>query len=274
MHAPQKRRSISITDFLEHAHVQRMATVFREADGCETDLRLDIGVMTSRKVLNGLPSKFTNAFPKPQHIAKIFRTPEPQMVGHQRHILHFADYEHATTLDDLLRAREFAGPELNGIQFDMIWPNPTMLSQLQSVFLADRKATLPIILQINSVMFQWAQGNPRKLLRRLWGNYNGLIDTILFDLSAGNGAPLQADLFIPFFDLFRERWPELNLAVAGGLGPDTLNLLEPLRSYFPNLSIDAQSNLRPSRNARDPIDWDYAATYLRKAIRLLAPPSD
>ncbi len=273
MNAPRNARSISITDFFEHAHVERMATVFREAGGCETDLRLDIGVMTSRKILHGLPSKFTDAFPKPERIVEIFQAPVPSMVGHQRNILHFADYQNATTLDDLLRAKAFAGPELNGIQFDMIWPNPIQLSQLQSVFLSERNAVLPVTLQINSVMFQGVQGNPRKLLRRLRRNYNGLIDAILFDLSGGNGIPLQAETFIPFFELFREKWPELNLAVAGGLGPDTLTLLEPLRPYFPNISIDAQSKLRPSGSALDPIDWDYAATYLRKAIALLAPSS-
>ncbi len=35
------------------------------------------------------------------------------------------------------------------------------------------------------------------------------------------------------------------------------------------VSFDAQSKLRPSGDAMDPIDWDMAETYLRNAAALL-----
>jgi hypothetical protein len=46
--------------------------------------------------------------------------------------------------------------------------------------------------------------------------------------------------------------------------------VEPLVSEFPDLSIDAEGCLRPSRNIMDPIDWKFAETYLAKAIKMLA----
>ena len=64
----------------------------------------------------------------------------------------------------------------------------------------------------------------------------------------------------------RERFPLLGIAAAGGLGPDTLNLVEPLVREFLNISIDAQGKLRPSGSALDPIDWKMAAKYIVRAV--------
>ena len=58
--------------------------------------------------------------------------------------------------------------------------------------------------------------------------------------------------------------------MAGGLGPDTLHTIQPLIDEFPDLSIDAQSRLRPSGNAMNPIDWGMAKSYLINALKILA----
>ena len=59
------------------------------------------------------------------------------------------------------------------------------------------------------------------------------------------------------------------IVAAGGLGPESVGLVEPLYREFPDLSIDAQGKLRPSGSALHPIDWDMAETYLVKALQLL-----
>ncbi len=61
----------------------------------------------------------------------------------------------------------------------------------------------------------------------------------------------------------------MGIVVAGGLGPYTVRLVEPLLAEFPNISIDAQGQLRESGNALDPIDWDRAETYITRAVALL-----
>jgi hypothetical protein len=61
----------------------------------------------------------------------------------------------------------------------------------------------------------------------------------------------------------------MGLVVAGGLGPDSIDMVKPLVKVFPDISIDAQGKLRPSGSALDPIDWDMAGTYLARALELL-----
>lgn len=58
------------------------------------------------------------------------------------------------------------------------------------------------------------------------------------------------------------------LAVAGGLGPDTMELINPIAESFPDISIDAQGKLRPSGNALDPIDWNLAEKYLSRSVAM------
>ena len=67
----------------------------------------------------------------------------------------------------------------------------------------------------------------------------------------------------------KENIPEFGIVVAGGLGPRTLHLIEPIIEEFPDISIDAQGQLRPSHNALDPIDWDMAGEYLTKSLQML-----
>jgi hypothetical protein len=55
--------------------------------------------------------------------------------------------------------------------------------------------------------------------------------------------------------------------VAGGLGPDSLYLVEPLVADFPELNIDAQSQLRDSEND---LDLERVKTYLIKALKMFS----
>jgi hypothetical protein len=63
--------------------------------------------------------------------------------------------------------------------------------------------------------------------------------------------------------------PAMNIVIAGGLGPDTVPLAEPVLRQVPDASLDAQGKLRPSGSALDPIDWDMAERYIRAACKLV-----
>lgn len=80
---------------------------------------------------------------------------------------------------------------------------------------------------------------------------------------------MDAEALIPFVRAIRQSFPCLGVTVAGGLGPDSMCLVEPLVRKFPGISIDARGKLRPSGNALDPIDWEMAEGYLSEASRLL-----
>jgi len=81
---------------------------------------------------------------------------------------------------------------------------------------------------------------------------------------------MKADELLPFARAIKKSFPALGIGAAGGLGPVTIGLVKPLVKEFPDLSIDAQGQLRESGSILDPVDWDMAGVYLAQAIRLFS----
>jgi hypothetical protein len=158
---------------------------------------------------------------------------------------------------------EHAGPFVDGLQLDMPWPDPVMIS---TGIHTSRKSP-EVILQVGKRSIGEAGNDPGEVVRRLIP-YEGIVHRILLDKSMGKGVGMDAEGLIPFARAIKERFPSLGLVAAGGLGPETMHLVEPLVKEFPDLSIDAQGRLRPSGDALDPIDWNMAGEYLRRALDL------
>lgn len=214
--------------------------------------RLGIGVMMSYKTLNGIETKWSEAFPANSSIRNIW-VDDPDAYN----VLHYADYANNPLLPNLEKAMVFA-EGCDAIQLDMVWPNPHDLLDFRSSY-PDTK----IIIQVNS-----------KALERCWGNrevagylqmYGDTIDVALLDMSMGSGRSMDPLLLQELAEQIIETCPHLSIAAAGGLGPETLHLADPLFVTEPALSIDAQSKLRPSGNALDPLDTGYCERYLRGA---------
>jgi hypothetical protein len=147
----------------------------------------------------------------------------------------------------------------------MIWPDP---DQIANGVRASRKQ-IEVILQIGKNALEEVGNNYQFLVEKL-GGYEGVIHRVLLDKSMGKGLGMDAEGLIPFARAIRESFPALGIGAAGGLGPETIQLVEPLAAVFSDLSIDAQGRLRPSRNALDPIDWNMAGNYLVKALQLFS----
>ena len=146
----------------------------------------------------------------------------------------------------------------------MIWPDP---DQIANGVRASRKQ-IEVILQIGKNALEEVGNDPQAVIEKL-GNYEGVIHRVLLDKSMGKGLGMDADGLIPFARAIRESVPTLGIGAAGGLGPETIQLVEPLVPVITDLSIDAQGRLRPSGNALDPIDWNMAGNYLVRALQLL-----
>lgn len=259
---------IGITDFTNAAEVQDMLAVFQDAGGPEIDRVLQTGVMTSKKVLTDVPTKWSKAFPKKEDLRGIF-------LHHSRLLgtLHYADYEDAPELErDLDRALSYAyhGAAwqpgtwcMRAIQLDMIWPDPAKLLRF-----SEWNASLRVILQVGKEALSQVDDDVDKLLKRLEA-YKRCVDDVLLDKSAGKGLGMDAEGLRPFVDAVLKRGPGMGVVVAGGLGPESLHLVEPLVREFPTISIDAQGKLRPSGDAlNERISWTMAERYLRKAIAM------
>jgi hypothetical protein len=252
---------IGITDFTNFGQVQEMVRVFGTHLPQGSDRVLHVGVMMSYKTLNGIETKWSKAFPPKEIIADIFRPNDNDVY----YCLHYADYDHDTKFTDLARGLGYAGPFVNAVQFDMPWPDPGVVA---SGVHASRKQ-IEVILQVGRNAIEEANNDPADVVRRP-EDYEGVIHRVLLDKSMGRGLSMDAVGLIPFARAIKDRFPNLGLVAAGGLGPDSINLVEPLAKEFPDLSIDAQGRLRPSGSALDPIDWDMAGEYLVKALQLLA----
>ncbi len=256
------RPYIGITDFTSSKQVAHMLAVFRRHRPFKSHRMLHVGVMMSYKTLNGLATKWTDSFPPKETIAGIFSCNEG--ADDLYYCLHYADYDRCTTMHDLARAISYAGPQVTAVQLDMPWPDPYVIAGGISASHVHKE----VILQVGQRSIEEANDDPQEVVRRV-SEYEGLIHRVLLDKSMGRGLGMDAAALLPYARAIKSRFPNLGLVAAGGLGPTSTHLVEPLVREYPDLSIDAQGKLRPSGNALEPVDWDMAATYLVKGLELL-----
>jgi hypothetical protein len=252
---------IGITDFTDFEQVLAMHRVLQQHSASVfLKRRLHVGVMMSYKTLHGIPSRWQNIFPSKEKIPGIFASDEVF------NCLHFADYDgHPELWKSLIKAITFGGVGINAVQLDMIWPSPDDIAR--AVYRFPRQK-IEVILQVGRNAFEAVLDDPKILVKKL-EPYESVISRVLLDKSGGRGEPMDADRLLPFLRAIKENFPDLGLVVAGGLGPDTIHLLEPIITEFPDISIDAQGRLRPSGSAMEPIDWEMARKYVEKALELL-----
>ncbi len=255
---------IGITDFTNFQQVQKMLKVFEAHKPQGSQRKLHVGVMTSYKTLNGIPSRWQNVFPPKETVASIFSSDEAY------NCYHYADYDNNSDFSlSLMRVMNYGGSNLHAVQLDMIWPDPEAIED-SVLCLAKRPE---FILQIGRNALDEV-GNDSKALVEKLRRYEGRIHRVLLDKSMGRGLGMDAEALIPFARAIRENFPMLGLGAAGGLGPKSIHLVESLVREFSDLSIDAQGQLRPSGNAMDPIDWGMAGEYLIQALRLTSEIPD
>lgn len=215
---------------------------------------LHVGVMTSRKFIEGKETKWRKVWQDRWPLHEIF-VKDPQVLN----VLHYADYD-STSLDlegAFGKLLEDHADDIDALQLDMVWPEPF------GVWAIDEFYAVPVILQVGRRAFEEIEHDPKKLVEKL--KRCETLEGVLLDCSGGEGRPLDAAFLRPFVEAIATEMPRTRVTVAGGLGPETLHLVAPLIREFPELSIDAQGRLRRSGSAMDPIDWDLARDYLRKS---------
>ena len=254
------RPYIGITDFTNFKQVLAMLSVFKEKQQLVRDRVLHVGVMMSYKTLHGIDTKWEDVFPQKEVISEIFAS--DQVLN----CLHYADHEEDLDLcRSLTRAISFGGQGIHALQLDMTWPDPGKVSQ--AVHASSKR--LEVILQVGKNAFDQINNDQDVLIDKL-REYDGVIHRVILDKSMGRGLGMDADTLLPFARSIQQHMPSIGLVAAGGLGPKSMHLVEPMVAEFPNISIDAQGQLRPSGNALDPVDWGMSAEYLRNAIAMFS----
>lgn len=249
------RPYVGITGFATRAEAEAVYACYEQFK-CSSERLLHVGVMTSYKQLHGIESSWKDVFPKPDSIADLF--PEEGTYN----CLHYADYDNNPGLKEtLVNAVIFGGEHLHALQLDMVWPDPNDLFQEISVH--DHK--IEVILQVGENALNAVDNNPQKLVEKLaW--YQGVVDRILLDKSMGRGLGMSAKELLPYAEAISTHYKDWGLVAAGGLGPKTLHLLEPLIIEFPNISFDAQGQLCENGNARNPLNIDACCEYLQQSL--------
>lgn len=212
-----------------------------------------MGVLVSSRSLRGEPNKWPNRYPDTRELAGIF-THNPATFN----VIHYNTDQPATLSDQLEEVRRLAGPNLHGFQLNMAWPSVAELTRF-----TDQNPDQQMILQINREAFWAVEGLTGGIIYKLKQEYLGFVDHILLDLSAGYGRPLDTAWARQQLQELQDADLGIGLGVAGGLGPASLQLVEPLAKDFTELSIDAEARLR---DGNDNLDLDLAQDYLRQAF--------
>lgn len=245
-----------VCDVYSPEEARAMADALR-AERTNPNRKVMIGVMTSPLVLNDdLPipdfvlKEVRAKFPAREEMATGF-IDDPDVFN----TIHYADLygpegpweagASPNVCKNLELCVEYGGEHLHAIQIDVTWPDAG-----EVIMFKEKHPDVALVLQVGTFAFEATEGDIEAVVDRLY-EYGDAIDYVLLDMSMGKGAGMDAGGLLPLLRAIRERMPGLGLAVAGGLGPDSLDQLEVIAKEFPDVSIDAQGNLKPADSPRD-----------------------
>jgi len=254
-------RYIGITDVANRAQVEifKMACSLYRKDRLPREQRpvFHAGVMMSYKTLHGFASKWSDTFPSKEVIRDVFSVPGVM------NCLHYADYDAIDVTDSLVKAMDIAGPAMNALQLDMVWPEPEYL--MSAMQRSGRKNKPETILQIGRNAMSKCGDNPDLVAEKLC-QYGDSITHVRLDKSGGEGKEMDVSELLRYAAAIHERRPDLGKVFAGGLCAETAHTLNSIMSIYP-ASCDAQGTMRSSGDAHNPIEVERGFEYIKKVAQ-------
>lgn len=268
-----RERYSGVCDVYSPEEARAMADELRESRK-NPNRKVMIGVMTHPLVLNPEmddPEEVRPVFPAREVLAEGF-TDDPDVLN----TIHYADLygpkKGQNIFNNLELAVKYGGEHLHAIQLDVTWPEPNEIKRFK-----EKNPNIIIILQVGKFAIKDVEGDPQKVADRL-REYGDSIDHVLLDMSMGKGKGMEAGGLLPLLRVIQKELPDLGLAVAGGLGPESVDDLKFIASEFPGVSIDAQGNVKKEDAPRDklghmlsthPADPGRSKEYIRKSCAML-----
>lgn len=251
---------IGVTDFMSHDQVLQAVAAISE----DVFRRLHVGHMMSYKTYHGIPTEtgWENIWLRGEKLEALFQ-PHPKVFN----VLHFADYSHPYSLtdsSDLIGACKECGPYLQGLQLDMIWPRASLIQEVKSAF-----PHLEIILQLGKTSLQILEKSEGFFDLEL-ERYSKYVDYFLIDWGMGKGQPMDLEMVGSYLDMSCEVLSQEKIAVAGGLGPHTYEVIRGFLQKYPLVSCDAQGQMRSTCKATDPIEMERVCEYIQGVCSLLS----
>jgi len=99
--------------------------------------------------------------------------------------------------------------------------------------------------------------------------YAWLITDVLIDRSAGRGQPADQSFVLPIVEILQTFAPHLGVGVAGGLGPDTLDLAAKVIERYPRTSLCAERRLRDEQDGGGELVLDKVRRYVSQARQII-----
>ena len=259
------RPYIGITGFTCEDQIKHLTEVFGRHKKPGSSRLFHVGVMMSHSTLTGRQSRFTNIFPNKDYLSSEIFGNHPEYRPKDTYFcLHYADYQDKTTVNDLVRAIHYCGPNLDAVQLDMTWPLAYIIQKARDNF-PGRK--LEFILQVGRNAVDQCRGGPESFARKI-SNYSTTVNRVLLDMSMGNGVAMDSTCLTDLIEAIEEEAPHLGIVVAGGLGPGRTHLLGKLAER-PRLSIDAQAGLTQGGTITDRLCLYRATQYLQEFLPIL-----
>jgi len=245
---------IGITGFTRKEEVEKVLDVFPKDF---KKRKLMVGVLVGYKSLRGIPlnPRWQKRFPDPKTLPSLFLKDQRVL-----NIVHYCPKDFSENfLADMKKIEEMAGENFNGFQINASWPPAEDLKAYKKI------SNKLIILQINNKAIEEAE-TVDGILRKL-NEYSDFVDSILLDTSGGSGKLFEPTPSRTILNFISKTYPHLGIGIAGGLGPNTVELISPLLEEFPDLSIDAEGALR---NQDNELDILRAQIYLDRALEILS----
>lgn len=275
-------RYCGVCDVYSPEEARAMADELRQ-NRKNPDRKIMIGVMAHPLTLH---PEVGQGDPECDGVRGVFPTKEQLAVGFTNdpdvvNTIHYADLYGPNPGQNVAQNLELCvqhgGENLHAIQLDLTWPKPEELAKFK-----ENNPQIILILQVGKFALKEVNSDPQAVVDRLRA-YGDSIDHVLLDTSMGKGMGMEAGGLLPLLRLIRKELPDLGLAVAGGLGPESVDLLEPIAREFPDVSIDAQGNVKSKDAPRDdrghllathPADLQRSNEYIQKSCAMLDNPKE
>ena len=263
---------IGVTGFMTPQEVRAGLRCFEAS----SDRKLMVGVLVSSKTLVGNTNKWPARYPKvDSRITELFEKQKLDAYKvFQRHecavnLIHYNTDDPKTLSDQLIKLAHMYGPYLDGFQLNIAWPHMGEIEKLHAATHWEQR----LVLQVGGHALDKVDHDPKKLADMI-GHYGGsvrVINDVLIDPSGGKGQPFDAEKALSYLKEIASRGFDINLGIAGGLGPESMALLNLLLDDFPDLNIDAEGQLRDKET--DDLDIIKMSSYLTQAQQWFATTS-
>lgn len=258
-----------VTGFVTHNEVEDFrAFLLKRINGKEIhnyiaslNRQIMIGVLMNRKTLGGYIPSNPSRYPLLEEVQKMFTSNELFL-----NTVHYNCDDWRDLTNQLCYIAEISN--VNAIQLNLKWPYIESLKEFKEVC-----PHINIILQIGVGAYYEVGQSPTALYARI-GEYAPYIDSILFDMSGGQGklVDVNDNLIKIVHDLHTRFNGKIGVGIAGGLCaesvPNLLRITEHMKKTdfgLNNISTDAESLIR---DGNDTLIIEEAIKYLLASYSL------